>query len=163
MKPEFFTSLATHKEVDVGSQMRIYEEIQVVSVGVLADPTNLISGADLASLAAGYMPFTIRAISAVVIEALGTADATVELDKRVTAGSDSGRVNQAIMTIPQASAAVGDVFYKDGLDITINPGEEAVVETDGGASTTGGVSVTLTVERHWEQPANNAAMTELSA
>jgi hypothetical protein len=138
-------------------------EAQVVNVGVAADPTNLISAADLGALAAGYQPFKIKAIAAVVAEALGTADATVELDKRVTAGSDTGRTQQAVMTIPQATAAVGDVYYQDGLDITINPGEEAVVETDGGASTTGGVNVILFIEPLWETPDNNTAMTELTA
>ena len=137
-------------------------EVQVVSPAV-ADPTNLVSAADLGYLAAGYTPFIIRAISAVVVEALGTADATVELDERVTAGSNTGRVNHAIMTIPQATAAVGDVFYRDGLEIRIDPGEEAVIETDGGATTTGGVRVTLLVEPVWEQPANNSDMTELLA
>ena len=138
-------------------------EVQVVGVGIAADPTNLVTAADLASLAAGYQPFVIRAMAAVVIETLGTADATVELDERVTAGSDTGRVNHQIMTIPQATAAVGDVFYIDGLNVQIDPGEEAVIETDGGATTTGGVSVTLFIEPKWEVPGNNTDMTELTA
>ena len=147
----------------MSAQMRIYEEVQVVDVGIASDPTNLVSGADLASLVAGYAPYRIVAMAAVVIEALGSADATVELDKRPTAGSDTSRTQEAVMTIPQSSASVGDVFYQDSLDVTINPGEEAVIETDGGASTTGGVSVTLYVERLWDHPSNNSDMTELTS
>jgi hypothetical protein len=135
--------------------MRIYEEVQVVA-GTAAD---LATAADLGRLVAGYVGFTVRAIAAVVTEVVGTAPASVELDFQPTAGSASGRVNHAIMTIPLA-ASVGDVFYRDGLDLRVDPGEAIVIETDGDATSTGAVAVTVYLERHWEQPANFPVMTE---
>ena len=125
--------------------------------------TNLVSGADLAVYGVSYQPIVVRAFAAIVTEALGTADATVELDHRPTANSDTGRTQVGVMTIPQSSASVGDVYYQDGISQKVVPGEEIVVETDGGASTNGAVDVFLFYQPAWEQPAANSSMNELTS
>lgn len=114
---------------------------------------------DKAKWLCGYVPHVVRAGFFVVTTALGAADAAVfALDKRPTAGSDTGRTADFIspLNIP-AAAAAGNVIYKDGLQAKVVPGDELVAElTD--ASSAGAGSYGLFVEPTWEVPANNTDM-----
>jgi len=107
----------------------------------------------------GLTPWVVRGWAAVITTAIQAADqAIVSLDRRPTAGSDTGRVNDMVgsLTIPGGTVA-GKAYYKDGFQAKIVPGEEAVVEvTD--ASAAGAATFILFLEPSWDEPANNANM-----
>lgn len=58
----------------------------------------------------------------------GSGSLVLAIDKRPTAGSDTGRVEIATMTITAAQAAAGAVHTLDISPLEINPGEEVVLE-----------------------------------
>mgnify|MGYP003581392445 CR=1 FL=1 len=107
----------------------------------------------------GLQPVLIRGWSLTVTTAVTSADpVTVNIDKRVTAGSDTGRVADIVgsITLPGGTAA-GKCYYKRGFQAKISPGEEIVVEcTD--AAVACNATVVLLLEPSWEEPANNSNM-----
>lgn len=103
-----------------------------------------------------YVPVIIRAVSFTNVVAPTVTPTVVDFDRRPTAGSDSGRVLIATITIP-LSLALGKVIYKDGLNHRVDPGNEVVVEVTT-ASTAGSGTFGIDVERAQETPANNTAM-----
>ena len=107
----------------------------------------------------GLQPVLLRGWAAIVTTAIQAADpCTINLDKRVTAGSDTGRVADIVgsITIP-ASTVQGKVYYKRGFQAKISPGEELVAEvTD--ATAAGNATIVLLLEPSWEEPANNSNM-----
>ena len=92
----------------------------------------------------GYTPVIIRAMTVTVTTALTGGDqAIVALEKRITAGSDTGRVTTGVpaVTVPGGTAA-GKAVYKDGLNFLISPGEEGVLRlTDASAAGAGHVVI----------------------
>lgn len=87
----------------------------------------------------------------------GSAAAAVEFDQRVTAGSDSGRVNFATVS-KGASNQQGKYIYEDpATSVVLNEGDEIVVQvTDVEAS--GKAWAIVLVERIPEVPANQSDM-----
>lgn len=71
-----------------------------------------------------------------VVTVVTVGATTVNLDKRITAGSDTGRIAGTTPLVIPAGAAPGEVYYVDENDgpIEINPGEEAVLEVTGAAT-----------------------------
>ena len=107
----------------------------------------------------GYVRQIIRAVVLVFTTAV---DATGELkiDKRITAGSDTGRGDGDIATIAYTTVtgAQGKAVYKDGLDVVMNVTEEAVAQVTDATPTAGNAHVILLVEPSWERPGNNTDM-----
>lgn len=126
-------------------------EVMVVKDGAID------TSGDLGDWAPGIHPHIIRAVAVIVTTATTVAATVVGIDKRVTAGSDTGRVVLDTITVP-VSIAAGKVIYLANLDFEVLPGEEIVIDTDGG-STAGDGHVVLLVEPRWEQPGNNTDMT----
>lgn len=102
----------------------------------------------------GMLPVAVRGIAAVVTTAITAADpAILSFDKRITAGSDTGKVVGGIgtLTIPGGTAQ-GKTVYKL-VNTTLNFGEEVVLAlTD--AAVAGIAHVLMWVEPHWELPSN---------
>lgn len=107
--------------------------------------------------APGLLPVMVRGIAAVITTPTTAADpAILSFDKRVNAGSDSGKIVAGIgtLTIPGGTAA-GRVVYKL-VNVPLDFSQEVVVAlTD--ATAAGAAHVLLWVEPHWENPANATA------
>lgn len=104
----------------------------------------------------GYADMTIHAISVVVQTTLSADVAQVEVDLRPTVGSDTGRVNIAVINMA-ASLAAGKVVYKGDMTTMVKPGNELVVQvTDANAA--GVVDVYAWTSRAYASPLNNTAM-----
>jgi hypothetical protein len=117
---------------------------------------------DKARWSPGYLPVKIRAVAVELNAAPGGAG-VVRFDRRVTFASDTGRVNGDVAVINLATSQVaGSVVYKDGLNATVNPGEEVVVTVATASSGVSGAKVTLYIEPQWENPANITKMVKSS-
>jgi hypothetical protein len=105
----------------------------------------------------GLLPVTVRGIAATVTTATTAADpAILSFDKRITAGSDTGKVvgGVGILTIPGGTVQ-GRTVYKL-VNVTLDFGQEVVVAlTD--ATAAGAAHVCLYVEPDWENPLNSTA------
>jgi hypothetical protein len=127
-----------------------------------ARATAITSTGDKAFWSPGMTPHVVRGWALIVTTGIQAADpVTVSLDKRITAGSDTGRVNDltASAVIPGGTVA-GKVYYKDGFQAKVSPGEELVFEvTD--ASAAGALTFVLLLEPSWEEPLNNTNMVKV--
>jgi hypothetical protein len=119
---------------------------------------DLNSAADCGDWAPGYIPHIVRAVAVVVTNTLGGAG-VLKVDKRPTAGDDTGRGDGdiATVTLPNGTTA-GSVIYVDGLNVRVDPGQEAVAEVTDVTAASDTAHVILYVEPTWERPANNTAM-----
>src|SRR5262245_12192647 len=100
----------------------------------------------------------VTALYVSVTTATTAADpATVQLERRVTMGSDTGRVNTGVPSvIVPGGSAVGATFYKK-VNFEFLAGQEMVLRlTDAVAAGAG--HVTLWIEEDWEEPANATGM-----
>jgi len=107
----------------------------------------------------GFGKVIIRWMSLTVCTAIASADqAVVALEKRVTSGSDSGRVTTGVPTVTvPGSTVAGKCYYKQGLEFEVKAGEELVTKvTD--ATATGAAHVSFGYEIVFEHPSNNANM-----
>jgi hypothetical protein len=101
---------------------------------------------------------TVRRLSAVVTTTTTAADpCTLSFDLRITAGSDTGRVDAGVGTLIIPGGTVqGTVVYKN-VGVVVKPGQEVLLRaTDAAAA--GVATVGMTVEEMWETPANIPAM-----
>jgi hypothetical protein len=124
----------------------------------------VVAAADLSSTGdkgvwgPGYIPVVIRAVAAKITNTIG-ATGTINFDKRITLGSDTGRVDNVIGALALTTSHTGGkIVYRDGLNIRINPGEEIVVAADDAAAAGDLADVSIVVEPSWERPANHSAM-----
>jgi hypothetical protein len=126
---------------------------------IVAKTQSVASAADIGTWAPGYMPHIIRAV-AMIFDVSANATGVTKVDKRPTAGSDTGRGDGdiAILNYTTAVGAQGLVVYKDGLDIELLPGEEAVFEVTDATPTAGSAHLILYVEPRWEYPSNISDM-----
>lgn len=88
------------------------------------------------------VPIDIVEWGVVLTTALDATLRTIALDKRVTAGSDSGRVNAVGTTTISGSAAVvagKQLYARPTSPVQINPGEQAVIEVTDAAVAGAGV------------------------
>jgi hypothetical protein len=99
-------------------------------------------------------PMTVMRIAALVTLAPTVTAGVVSLDRRVLAGSDTGRVELGQMTIPVGTAA-GKVVYKDIDPVDLDMGDQLVFELLT-ASTAGAAILTAVMIPRAETPANQA-------
>lgn len=112
-----------------------HEDIPIVSATGLASN----STGDKATLS---VPFQCQVVRAFVIWEGTSANATaaiIKFDKRVTAGSDTGRGDGDVAVIKKVASVnkQGKMTYKDVTGVTLAPGDEVVVEVttaDGAAN-----------------------------
>lgn len=97
-------------------------------------------------------PFVITAYAVTVNAAVSSG--AVNLAKRVTYGSDSGRVTQNTMTIASSIPAGGVAYRQLSTPVTINPGEEAVIAV--GTALTGNTAAKVSLYGYYdmEHPRN---------
>jgi hypothetical protein len=105
-----------------------------------------------------YQPVVVRGF-AVVTRAVVSCAGEVALDKRVTAGDDTGRTELDVVALANALAA-GKVHFVDGLNTKISPGQELVAEVTNATGAASALRVIAFCEYSPEQPLNNTAMTE---
>ena len=80
------------------------------------------------------VPVDIVSFGVTLTTTTSVAVTVLTLDKRPTAGSDTARTAaQSTITIPIAAAA-GKQYRANFQPIEINPGEEVVIQTDGGST-----------------------------
>lgn len=126
----------------------------------VAEDASLASAADIGDWAPGYVPHRIRA-AALVLTTSPDAAGQVKVDKRPTAGSDTSRGDGDVAQLDYTTDEdAGEVVYIDGIDVTVNPGEELVFEVSDATPTAGAAHLVLYVEPMWETPANNSNMVE---
>lgn len=122
---------------------------------------NSVSGASTGvkgEMCVGSMRLFVRSVHVVTQTANATTAAVINFIRRPTAGSASGETTIATITVP-TTATAGQVYYKDGLNVRLMPGESVVVSvgTAGGAGFTS-FSGIINVERSTEVPGNISAM-----
>jgi len=128
-----------------------YEEI----VGQALD---IASTGDKAFWAPGYVNHILRAVTVKITNDIG-ATGTINIDKRITFGSDTGRVDNIISAIQLTTAHTGGkVVYRDQLNVLVKPGEQLVVAADDAAAAGDLCEVSFWLEPIYENPANNTAM-----
>lgn len=114
---------------------------------------------DLLIITPGKKPLVLRSLTAILVVTNTVAIAVLTIDRRPTAGSDSGRsAALATVNIPINQAA-GTGVYKDGLNIRVNPGEQLVIQTSG-ASTAGDADLVAECEIIAEIAGNQSALNE---
>src|SRR5262245_10461404 len=114
----------------------------------------LQTAANKGQWAPALVPVMVRGIAAVVTTATTAADpAILSFDKRINAGSDTGKIVGGVgtLTIPGGTAQ-GRVVYKM-VNVKVDSSQEVVVAlTD--ATAAGAAHVILLVENMWENPVN---------
>ena len=123
---------------------------------VLARKFSLNSLADITTWSP-TVPHKITMV-ALVIDNDVAATGQVKLDKRPTAGSDTGRGDGDVSIINLTTAHTqGKVVYQN-VNVTVNPGQEVVVEVTDITGAGDTADCVLWVEPVWSQPTNVAAM-----
>lgn len=121
---------------------------------------DLTSTGDKARWSPGLSPMIVRGV-VVQLNAQPGDVGVLKGDKRPTFGSDTSRGDGDVFTLNLLASAVhaaGKSVYKMGLNVTINPGQEVVVEMTDASAAVNAAKVTLLVEPSPEQPANITAM-----
>lgn len=123
-------------------------------VPLTAATGSLASVASIATYRPGYMPFILRAVALVITTQPTTTAPEVTVWRRITVGSDTGRVSLGVIRAPLASVP-GNVVYRDGFNQLFLPGEELqLAVTVAGAA--GAAWPIAFIEPKWEVPANIA-------
>ncbi len=126
---------------------------------MMAKDASLASAADVADFAPGYQPVIIRAVALVFTTSVNATGA-LKIDKRPTAGSDTGRGDGDIATInyTTVTGAQGKVVFKENIDVELKPSEEAVAQVTDATPSAGNAHIILFFEPRWEVPGNNTDM-----
>lgn len=84
-------------------------------------------------------PVTVLRFGVLLNANVTVTNAVIDFDKRVTFGSDTGRVSKfgGTMTIPFGST-IGQMVYKD-VQVDLNPGEQLMVKLATASTAGGGV------------------------
>lgn len=131
----------------------------VLQANVLTASGLTLTAGDKLFWSPGYAKVIIRWVSLTVCVAIQAADqAVVALEKRITAGSDTGRVTTGVptVTVPGGTVA-GKCYYKHNLAFEVKAGEEIVVKvTD--ATAAGAAHVLIGYELSPDAPSNNTNM-----
>ncbi len=137
--------------------MSYTNDLQEVQV---ANTVDIASAADVATYAAGYFPFVVRSVT-MVFHVAADATGAMEVDKRITAGSDTGRTAaQATINYTTTTGAQGKTVYADQLDVRVDPGEELVFQISDATPTAGDARVMMHIEIIPENPANESDSSE---
>jgi hypothetical protein len=133
-------------------------DVPLLLAGAAATDADIALGtaAVVAVAYAGLQPFKVTDLTAQVVTTFDTADTVLTVTRRPTPGSGTGAVTIGTLTIPNAAAAP-NVYYKEFDPVTISPGEEIVISTDGG-TTNGTAILRLGSRPAWEHPSNNSKL-----
>lgn len=104
----------------------------------------------------GLAYMIVRAAAVVVTTAMTVTAPVLSLKKRPTAGAAGGETTEATLTTPTARVA-GDVVYKRGLNIKIEPGQNLTADVTT-AATAGAADIVIEADYASEIPAALAKM-----
>lgn len=129
-----------------------------VPMTVAAATLDLTSTGDKARYAPGLSPVIVRGV-VIQLNAIPGDAGVVKGDKRPTFGSDTSRGDGDVFVLNMTTShAAGNSVYKMGLNATLNPGQELVIEVTDASAAVNAAKITLLVEPSPEQPANITAM-----
>lgn len=99
---------------------------------------------------------TVLRIGILVTTAFTVTALVADFDKRVTPGSDTGRIDQGVgrITAPAAAQAIGVLLYKD-VAVDLNAGDEIMFAVNTAPTAGAGIPIMVVVARH-TVPAENA-------
>ena len=106
-------------------------------------------------------PITVKRIGVLIPVAPTVTAPVVDFDRRITPGSDTGRVDQGVgrMTFPAvADTPIGEVVYKN-VSVDLNPGDEVSVQVVTAATAGAGLPFMEYINRQ-EEPANLTDMSK---
>lgn len=120
---------------------------------VVAVTQSLATAADIGLWAPGSTPHILRK-AALVFTVAAQATGATAVDRRPTAGSDTGRVEVAEINYTTTTGAQGKVVQKSGLNQEFLPGEELVFEVTDDTPSSGTAHLVILVEPRQEQAGN---------
>lgn len=105
-----------------------------------------------------FKAITVKRIGVLITTAVTVTAAVLDFDRRVTPGSDTGRVSSGVgrITAPVTGSAIGQVVYKN-VSVDLNPGDEVVFELVTASTAGGGIPIMEYIDRP-EEPANFTEM-----
>ena len=104
-----------------------------------------------------FVPHVVRACAVTPVNSGAVTSTLQVLFKHLSLAS--GSTASTIATINGiASDQSGDVIYKSGLNVTLQPGERVVLNVSQIVSGTSNFSAVVYMEPKWEQPTNDASM-----
>lgn len=106
----------------------------------------------------GFQPIRVSHIWARIVTANTVAPTILTFKKRITIGSATGESVIGTLTIP-IGAAIANVYWKSVDGVIIYPGQEIVVQTDGGG-TAGTAVLGVHTDPAWEHPSNRTNMVQ---
>ena len=104
----------------------------------------------------GYVPHVIRAFALTNTSTLAAVSSMVAVLERRTLTATTATTVATINGT--ATGGAGVVFYKNGLNATVQPGEEIQYRISTAATVAALLSATIWVEPRWEEPGNNTNM-----
>lgn len=141
--------------MSVGNESRLRTTYNDVATDIV-----LLSGVtDNLKLFRFVTPVTILRIGFLIITAPTVTAPIVDFDRRITPGSDTGRIDKGVgtMTFPAvASCPIGSVVYKE-VEADLNAGDEVSVQVTTAASAGAGIPFCEYINRH-EAAANQSDM-----
>jgi len=128
-------------------------QVQLTATGITAASSGVVGN----KWSPGFVPHVVRAFALVNTSTLANVSSLVAvLERRSHASATTAT---AIATINgTATGGAGVVFYKSGLNATIQPGEELQYHITTAASVAALHQVCVWVEPKWEEPGNNSNM-----
>lgn len=133
-----------------------HQKDQAPLIAFAAASVSLASAAEVAVVYPGLRKMRVRRIGITVTVSPTTTPPVVSFRHRITPRSATGQTVIDTITIP-VGAAIGSIYYVDGLDYVIPPGDELQAEVTTAAAAGSGI-LHVESEPIWEVEANNSNM-----
>jgi hypothetical protein len=109
--------------------------------------------------AVGLVPLILRRVSVILEQEAATGtSAVITIQRRPIAGVAANQVTIDTITVP--AAAAGQIYYVDGLDTKINPGEDVVADVTTAMGTQLTAGFVFEFDPSWDMPGNFTNMHE---
>lgn len=106
----------------------------------------------------GFVPHKIRAIAVMPLTS-GSIYTSLQVSINHLDLASGSTASAIAVLNGSATDKPGHVIYKQGLDVTVNPGQKVVVNVSAAATdATADIAVSMFVEPLWQQPADDASM-----
>lgn len=135
---------------------------------LFASGMSATASGDKAYWAPGYMPHIVRAAGVIITTSGSTTSGAVIAFKHISIASGATASDLAVLTMtsgtssgggtPTTALVAGNVMYKDGLNVKVNPGQKVVLNVRTAVTGVCGIRGWLWVEPSWENPLNNTSM-----
>lgn len=109
--------------------------------------------------AVGLTPMILRRVGVILEQEAATGtSAVITIQRRPVAGVAANEVTIDTITVP--ANAAGDVFYVDGLDTRVDPGEDVVADVTTAMGTQATLGFVFEFDMAWDHPSNIPEMNE---